>query len=211
MSRTANLEERRGTASALARAVLLAAAATLALACGSGSDSPAPAVIDDGGPIDPGNGNGDPGDGNGTPPRACNGEVTLRIRGVDPGPVTAFHLAVSGASFALEGAAPVDGLGAQTLDLLSEQAWRLGTLPYPEGATLAIATVGLAGGHATTTLGEVAFGACLAPLRIPIDLSNVHPDRCHVVIHLDLAGSVVASAGTGAGGATFIPNLAVFY
>lgn len=194
-------------ASTLGRTTLLAAAAALALACGSDRGSPS-VIVNDGAPVDPGGG-GDPGGGIAT--RPCNGQVTLRLLGVNPGPLTAFHLAVSGASFARDGAAPVDGLGAQTLDLLSAHAWRLGTFSYPEGAMAALATVELAGGHATTAGGEVAFGQCLAPLRIPIDLSNVHPDRCHVVIHLDLSRSVMASAGTGAGGLTFMPNLALFY
>lgn len=208
MNRTTQLPERRAVASTAGRTILLAAAAALALACGSDRGSPS-VIVNDGAPVDPGGG-GDP-IGDGVAPRPCNGQVTLRLLGVEAGPLTAFHLAVAAASFALDGGAPVTGLGAQTLDLLSAQAWRLGTFSYPEGARAALATVELAGGHATTAEGEVAFGQCLAPLRIPIDLSKVHPDRCHAVIHLDLTRSVVASAGTGAPGPTFMPNLALFY
>lgn len=201
-------------ASTLGRSALVAALAALALACGSDRKAPA-SIIDDGGPVDPGDGGDNGGGGGGgdaqPPPLGCNGQVTLRVRGVNPGPVTAFHLGVSGASFSVDGAASVEGLGAQTLDLLSEGAWRLGTVAHPEGATTVMATIGLAGGHALTATGEVTFPACLAPLLIPIDLSNVAPDRCHAVIHLDLARSVVASAGSGAGGATFMPSLAVYY
>ncbi|HET8541770.1 MAG TPA: hypothetical protein VFL83_17965 [Anaeromyxobacter sp.] len=198
-------------ASLLARTTLVAAAAALALACGS--DRRASTVQDDGGGT-PGGGNpggGNPGGGPGGGAAPCDGKVTLRIRGVDPGPLTAFQLAISGASFSVDGAAAVPGVGARTVDLLLDHAWPLGTVSYPEGATAIVATVGLAVGHATTAIGDVTFGACIAPLRIPIDLSNVAADRCHAVIHLDLAASVVASAGAGAGGAAFLPNLTLFY
>ncbi len=198
--------------STLVRATLLAAAAALALACGSNDH--ASATVAGGGPTGPTG----PGDGSDTgggdllpPPRVCGGQVTVRLRGTNAGPVTAFHLGVGGASFAVDGGPAIPGVGAQTLDLLTDQAWRLGTVPYAEGAHTIVATVTLAGGDGATAEGPVSFGACLAPLVVPIDLSNVDPVRCHAVIHLDLAASVVATAGAGASGTAFVPNFALFF
>ncbi len=204
MNPSVKLEEMPSMTFTLARATLLAAAAALALACGSSSRTPS--VTGNDGPADPGDGGVVQ-----PPPRACGGQVTVRLRGVNPGPVTAFHLGVAGASFTVDGGPAIPGLGAQTLDLLTDQAWRLGNVPYPEGASVVVATVTLAGGDGTTGAGPVSFGACLAPLVVPIDLSNVDPVRCHAVIHLDLAASVVALAGAGASGTAFVPNFALFF
>jgi hypothetical protein len=202
-------EDRHAMTSTLFRATLLAAAAALALACGSSDHSSS--TVDGGGPTGPGDGSDTGGGDLLPPPRACGGQVTVRLRGTNAGPVTAFHLAVGGASFTVDGGPAIPGVGAQTLDLLSDQAWRLGTVPYAEGAHTIVATVTLAGGDGATDAGPVSFGACLAPLVVPIDLSNVDPVRCHAVIHLDLAGSVVTAAGAGASGKAFVPNFALFF
>ena len=108
-------------------------------------------------------------------------------------------------------AVPKHGLGEQLpADLAQPQAYRLGIVAPPGGATAATAVLPISAAHAAGTLVTGDLDVCTGPIEFTFDPARVDPRRCHVVVELDVARSV--QPALGAGGSPFLlPQFKVVY
>lgn len=131
----------------------------------------------------------DPGEG---PP--CGGLVTLRLHGVDAGALTGFALETGAITADAGGALPVEQAATGPFELVSDDAFKLGVIAPPAGAGTVSVSLPLV---AATVSGGTAPGAlstCTPPIEFAFDPAKVDPLRCHVVVELSAARSVVAGA-----------------
>ena len=173
-------------------------------ACGSGSGRSSAAAS-------PG-GNAGAGPAPAPAPARCD-DVTIRIEGTQHGGVTAFSLVLGGATAirASDGTTlPVTGAPVGTsLDLSSDAAAPvLGKFPLHDGddafgvsLTFTAGAVELSGG------GAGPLGLCTTPLAFHFDRARLSPERCQVLVLLDLGRSAVPD-GTAV---AFIPQFRVVY
>jgi hypothetical protein len=193
------------------RVALAGALALLVGACGSGSQfggsSQGGTGNEGGGGFEGGGG----GTGGGGALAGCPDGVTLRVAGVDPGAVTSLALSVGGVDAAYEeGGLPISvtGLDASPHDLLAASSSAIGVLHL--GAQLwPYARISLTFSGGSAVLGEACgdLDLCTGPLTFHLDPGLVKPDRCHVVVTLDVGRSVAATAG----GLVFLPQFRVVY
>lgn len=206
-----------------------AALGAVLLACGSGGDGagsqpgagptivpdePAPTgeVIGDGGTTD--TGEAAPEEGGSEPVTTdpgCNGSVTVRLLGTNPGlEPTALHVEPGALQVASGAALVVTGATAGALDLAQPQAYRLGIVRPPDGATIATAVLPILAAHVAGTLVTGDLDVCTGPIAFTFDPARVDPRRCHVVVELDVARSV--QPALAAGGSPFLlPQFRVVY
>jgi hypothetical protein len=186
-------------------------AATIAavlLACGSsgngGKSQPAPGN----GPDPGGDGTGEE---NGTVDPSCGGHVTVRLLGTNAGTGISALSVEPGALEVTSGSAlVVTGATAGALDLVQAQAYRLGIVTPPAGATAATAVFPITAAHVAGTALTGDLEVCTAPVEFTFDPARVRPPACHVVVELDLARSV--HPALCAGGSPFLlPQFRVVY
>ncbi len=182
----------------------LATLAVAAIACGRGGvQSATPNTArGDTGTRQTGTGSG------GTPAaNACDGSVTLVVRGVDAGPLTTFKIDVTGVALTSGGTAlaPDWSAAGTTLSLAHAETPELAALKRVAGPV-----------DVTVTFGNVlvceagtctSLDTCTAPITFRYDVDQADPNGCHVFLQLDLASSVQ----TIVGGQTFLPNFSVKY
>lgn len=181
----------------------LAALSAAALGCGGGGSERAPLVTQS-----------VPEDTGGVPPlvttgggghEGCGGEVTVRLRGVGAGALGTFQLSLGPVE--ARAAVPLtlaDALPPGPIDLVLDHAYRLGIVTPPAGASSVHVTVPLVAASAALAPVDV----CTAPIEFTFDPSRVDPDRCHVVVELDLGRSIQADAP---GGVALLPQFTVRY
>lgn len=215
-----------------------AALGAVLLACGSNGDgggsqlTTGPAVIPDepaptgdgtgdgggtetgGGAADegePGTGGGDEGGNETVTDPGCDGHVTVRLLGTNVGvDLTALHVEPGPLQVTSGAALVVTGATAGALDLAQPQAYRLGIVAPPGGATAATAVLPISAAHAAGTLVTGDLDVCTGPIEFTFDPARVDPRRCHVVVELDVARSV--QPALGAGGSPFLlPQFKVVY
>jgi hypothetical protein len=206
-----------------------AALGAVLLACGSNGDGagsqlttgptvipdePAPTGdgIGDGGGTETGGGAGEEGgDETGTTEPGCDGHVTVRLLGTNVGvDLSALHVEPGALQVTSGAALVVTGATAGALDLAQPQAYRLGIVTPPDGATAATAVLPISAAHAAGTLVTGDLDVCTGPIEFTFDPARVDPRRCHVVVELDVARSV--QPALGAGGSPFLlPQFKVVY
>ncbi len=181
----------------------VAAVAALALACGRGAVN-ARAVNTARDPGTPPTGTGT----TGTPPaNACDGSVTLVVRGVDAANLTTFKIDLTGVALTSAGAAltPDWSAAGTTLSLAGTETPELAALKRvagPVDVTVSFGNVLVCEAGTCTSLDT-----CTAPITFQYDVDQADPNGCHVFLQLDLAASVQATNG----GQTFLPNFSVKY
>lgn len=200
------------------------AALTLAVACGRGprdiersngaGDTGGTPVAD--GASGPGDerpaGDRDPSPGDADPARnggpRCEGLVTLRLRGANAGAIETFDVQMGGLDFRTPGAVLSSAGGAPpALSLAGVESQRLVVLRVPAAGTVE-ATLRPSRVHACAASRCQDLDLCTAPIDFRFDLEKVNPERCHVVLQLDLARSLQPLPG---GDAAFLPQLSVHY
>jgi hypothetical protein len=129
-----------------------------------------------------------------------NAGIGISALEVEPGPLEV----TSGATLVVTGAT------AGALDLAQPQAYRLGIVTPPAGATAATAVIRISAAHVAGTLLTGDLDVCTGPIAFTFDPARVDPRRCHVVVELDVARSV--QPALGAGGSPFLlPQFKVVY
>jgi hypothetical protein len=133
--------------------------------------------------------------------------VTVRLRGVDEGALGTFDVDLASLDVTVKGAplAP-RWTAAGTLPLVGADSYRLAIVDGTPGDTTEV-TLGLGRVHACDATGCHDLDLCTAPISFRFETDKVSPDRCHVVLHLDLAKSVQPLAE----GAAFLPRFSVHY
>ncbi|HET8538903.1 MAG TPA: hypothetical protein VFL83_03420 [Anaeromyxobacter sp.] len=185
------------------RASSLAAIAAFAIACGRDGDVTRRDVREP--PADDG-GDGAPGGGDPQGP-ACRGLVTVRLRGVDQGALATFDVALAALDVEANGATlPPRWSASGTLALAGVESRKLAVLASTPGETVEV-TLRLAGIHACDGARCLDLDLCTAPISFRFDPDRVSPERCHVVLHLDLADSVQPLGD----GVAFLPRFSVHY
>lgn len=178
-------------------------AAALALGCGSGSGTDrGGVVIEPPPPPPPPPPNDDDNDLDWGP---CEGLVTIRLKGVGA-PAGWLRADVASVAFTHGGHA------------LASTLVETGPVTFPAAGAARVAVVpalGLDGAVTTaialdapswcTASGCVPLEGCTAPLAFTFHPAKVSPDRCHVVVHLDVGASVVPAS------AAFLPRYTVHY
>jgi len=153
----------------------------LALACGSGGPAGSSRSTIDAQGNTPGGGGGGNND-----PVPCNGKLTVRLAGVNAG---AQELDLRLAGVDLQGRS-----GA-----LTPEFTRSGVLSAPGDDRLAIVKMPTGRVDVTVRLDRVSrctggtctdLTLCASPIQFHFDAANVSQNRCHVVLHLDVANSV---------------------
>ncbi len=174
------------------------AIAAFAIACGrngSGNGERASAPPD-----------GATGGGGATGP-ACDGYVTVRLRGVDPGALGTFDVDLAAIEATVDGAPIAPHWSAWgPLSVAGVESNRLAVLRSTPGETVDF-TVRLERVHVCDATRCADVDLCTAPLAFRFDTDKVSPERCHVVLHLDLARSVEPNDG----GLAFLPTYSVHY
>jgi hypothetical protein len=183
--------------SALRRAISGVALAVALAACGEGGRTTAASTTPEPPP----------------PMEGCDGKVWLRVRGVNPGAVTAFRLDVASVTVTADGA-PLESLlpFTRSVDLLADGAFDVAVVRPPAGTLELEARVELLGGAGAMADGAgVAFGSCPAPLVFRAQISKVDADRCHAVVHVDVARSIGEQLEAGGSVWTFAPSFSMHY
>ncbi len=182
---------------------LAAGIAALAMACGRGGvNAAAPTTARD--PATPPTGTGTTG---APPANACDGSVTLVVRGVDAGALTTFKMDLTGVTLTSGGTAltPDWSAAGTTLSLAGTETPELAALKRvagPVDVTVSFGNVQVCEGGTCSNIDT-----CTAPITFRYDVDQADPNGCHVFLQLDLAASVQAMNG----GQTFLPNFSVKY
>ncbi len=182
---------------------LAAAIAALALACGRGGINAAT----------PSTAQGDTGRQTGTgsagtaPANACDGSVTLVVRGVDAGAFTTFKIDLTNVTLTSGGTAltPDWSAAGTTLSLAGTETPELAAVARMAGPV--DVTVSFGNVLVCTVQGCSTVDTCTAPITFRYDVNQADPNGCHVFLQLDLTNSVQPIAG----GQTFLPNFSVKY
>lgn len=204
----------------LARAAALVALTALVVACGGDGANKGPGPVEDDGPgvplpppEDPDVVTPPPEDGEppSPPPEPCE-SITLRVGGVDAGDATAYTLELAAVEvLGEEGPVDVTRPRSGPIDLLRlDHAYDLGTVPMPDCPARLRAVIRLAGGQIALPSGEVVLDPLSPPIAFPIDADDVAPGRCHVVVLIDLTGSLGAQRVATAP-LVFLPAFNVHY
>jgi hypothetical protein len=181
----------------------LVTVAVAAIACGRGGTSAGATAPD----VAQGNG-GKPQPGTGpTLPAACEGAVTLVVRGANAGSLTTFKLDLTGVTLTSGGTAlaPDWSAAGTTLSLAGAETPELAAVKRvagPVDVTVSVANVQVCDGGSCSSLDS-----CTAPITFRYDVDRADPNGCHVFLQLDLAGSVQPTAA----GQTFLPRFSVKY
>ena len=177
----------------------LAIGAALAVGCGSGS--PAGSSLTTTGAEGSTTGGGG-GNNNSVP---CNGKLAVRLAGVNAGATQELDLRLAGVALqGRTGALTPEFTRSGVLSMPGDD--RLAMLKMPTGevdVTVRLDHVGLCAGGTCTDLT-----LCASPIQFQFDAAKVSPNRCHVVLHLDVANSVQSGPN---GALVFQPRLSVHY
>ncbi len=182
---------------------LAAAIAALALGCGRGGINAATPSTARGS-----TGSSQGGTSAGTAPaNACDGSVTLVVRGVDAGSLTTFNVDLTSVTLTSGGTAltPDWSAAGTTLSLAGNETPELAAVkrvPGPVDVTVAVGSV-----LVCDTGSCRSVGTCTAPITFRYDVNQSDPNGCHVFLQLDLASSIQPIAG----GQTFLPSVSVKY
>lgn len=144
-------------------------------------------------------------------PEGCT-EITLRLRGVNPGDATVYALDVASVEV-FDGCTPVPVSDARSgvLDVLRlDRSWVLGRIAMPEAPARLRAVIRLAGATVTLPAGDVLVDPLSPALEHPILTKAVRVDRCRIDLRLDLAGSLAAQ-GDADLPLVFLPRFGVRY
>ncbi len=137
---------------------------------------------------------------------ACDGTVTVVVRGVDAGDLGAFDLDVAAPQAKVGGTAVTpDHSASGTLSLgggATPELLAMKRSHDPVDVTLAVGRVHVCKGTSCSDLD-----LCTSPITFTFDVDKVVPDGCHVFLDLDLAGSVQPTSG----GQAFLPRFSVKY
>ncbi len=182
---------------------LAAATAALALACGRGGINAATPSTAQGNTGTRQGGTGS----SGTLPAACDGSVTLVVRGVNPGGFTTFNLDLTSVTLTSGGMAltPDWSAAGTTLSLAGTETPELAALKRVAGPV--DVTVNFGSVLVCTVQGCSTVDTCTAPITFRYDANQADPNGCHVFLQLDLTNSVQPVAG----GQTFLPSFSVKY
>lgn len=191
---------RYGWAWALALASMLVACGDGGDAVGSGSGG-TPGDPPSGDP--PGGGGG--GGGGGDPALPCSGLVMIRLRGSDPGALTGLRLGTGVLAASADGALVVSRPGSGSYELVGTDAHPLGQVA-PAGAGSVDVRLPLVSASAAWGGAGEDVTVCTPPLEFTFRPAAVDPERCHVVVELDLSRSVLRGAT-----ATLLPQFKVVY
>ncbi len=148
------------------------------------------------------------GGGNGQPAAApCTGGVTVHLDGIDPGDVTSLEVGVASVAFTGAGFLPLqaDSTASGALDVAAA-CQDLAVLALPQAGPVH-GTISLGTTHACVGGSCFDLDACTKPIAFQFDPAKVSPERCDVVVSLDLARSVYAAGDVRA----FLPHFLVHY
>lgn len=144
--------------------------------------------------------------GVGTDTSGTKGEV--RILGVNGAAFSSLTMNVSIAEVRANSTVVTNAIVTSKVELANpNQAWLLSTFTIPSGVEKLDVTVSLEDGGAFVKSGkggEIRAGCSVIKLSVPVSLLKL---RGHVVLHMDLANSMVIKGQV----AEFVPNFAVHY
>ena len=182
----------------------LALLAGLALASGSGKDASATTSPDEGGTLTP-----PPLDPHEGPPASqkCDGRIAIYLRGSPSDAFGQVDLELGALTAKAARRVEVHDVFTGTVNVASDQRWRLAVLEVPPDAGRIEARLPILGG----ALDCIPFDRCTGPIRLHLDLDLVSPTLCHAVIDLDLWPSITAAMTRRGFRPLFVPNYRVTY
>jgi hypothetical protein len=186
----------------------LALLAGLALASGSGKDASATPSPDEGGTVVP-----PPLDGHEHPPpplpasQKCDGRIAIYLRGSPSDAFGQVDLELGALTAKAAKRVEVHDVFTGTVNVATDQRWRLAVLDVPPDAGRVEARLPVLGG----ALDCSPFDRCTGPIRLHLDLDLVSPTLCHAVIDLDLWPSITAAMTRHGFRPLFVPSYRMTY